>query len=73
MKFGRVFQPALPYNQNLPAEFFELGYIFFVAGFVGEAFGLPEIGVGGRFDAAVPAIMQMPETAVNEDYFFVAR
>jgi len=40
--------------------------------FVGEAFGLPEIGVGLRGDAAVLAGVPMPEAAVDEDDLFEA-
>jgi len=38
--FGRGFQPAFPYNQDAPAEFFQFRQILFVAGFVGLSFGL---------------------------------
>jgi hypothetical protein len=31
-----------------------------------------ESGVGGRFAPAVLAVVHVPETTVNEDYFFVA-
>jgi hypothetical protein len=40
--------------------------------FVGEAFGLPEGGVGLGSDAAVLAGVPVPEAAVDEDDFFEA-
>lgn len=40
--------------------------------FVGEAFGLPEVGVGLGSDAAVLAGVHVPEAAVDEDDLFEA-
>jgi len=39
--FGRGFEPAFPNYQDLPACFFYVGQIAFVAELVGQAFGLP--------------------------------
>ncbi len=63
---------ALPDDEDGPAEGAEGGRIFSVAGFVGEAFGVPEGGVGLRLDAAVFAGVQVPEAAVDEDDLFEA-
>jgi hypothetical protein len=63
---------ALPDDQDGPAAGAEGGRIFSVAGFVGEAFGVPEGGVGLRLDAAVFAGVQVPEAAVDEDDLFEA-
>jgi hypothetical protein len=73
LNFDTVFQLTFPDNQNFPAGFFQFYHISFIAGFIRLAFILPESGVGGGGAFAFFAVMRMPEAAVEEDYFFVAR
>jgi hypothetical protein len=62
---------TFPDNKYFPAGFAQYFKITMVAEDVAAAFGLPEdfAGLGDYF--AETAIMHMPETAMDENYFFV--
>ena len=64
---------AFPDSQSFPAFVFISLEIFFIAFDVAKAFRLPIFDVCFRCDASAFAVVQMPETAVNEDDFFVSR
>jgi uncharacterized membrane protein len=55
----------------LPSERAKDFKVAFVSFNISPAFILPELFVCCGFYLAVSAIVYMPETAVNEDYFFV--
>lgn len=63
---------AFPDGEDLPAQRFKFSGIAFVAFNISTTFILPEIFAGLGDDFPITAIMHMPETAVDEDDFFVS-
>ena len=72
-EFYRIFHFTFPDCQSPPAFGFIKFEILFVSGDVSKAFGLPVFDIGFRCHASAFAVVHMPETAVNENDFFMSR
>ena len=62
---------TFPDDEDFPvgvSQFFKISPVTFN---ISAAFILPESGICGRCDPAKTTAVYVPETAVNEDYFFV--
>jgi len=76
-KSGRITNLTFPEDEDFPAEEAKIFEIAFVASNISPAFIVPEFCVlrsmpysSGRFDPAKTTAVHMPETAVNEVYFW---
>jgi hypothetical protein len=64
---------TFPYDEDFPAGLAQLSEIAFVTFDVSLAFILPEFFMCGGFNSAVTALMDMPKTAVDKNYFLMPR
>ena len=65
-----VFKGTGPYNTSSPTKGMQLAHRLPIASGIALKFGCPEGAVGGG-EAAVLAVVVVPETAVDEDDSFV--
>lgn len=63
---------AFPHDKDFPAGITKLSEISFISFNISKPFFLPEFFVSGWCNFAVTAVVDMPETAMNKDDFFMA-